>query len=134
DLDADDVAEAPAPQFVLYRLEEVVGLVGHFEIGVARDSERAALGDLHAEEETGQEVPDHPLERQEEPTLTDREKPRQKLGNLHAREALFAGVVVADEDPEAERKRRDVRERLPRADCKRSEDGEDVAIEPLPEL
>jgi len=49
-----------------------------------------------------QEVPDHPLERQKEPALADREKPRQQLGNFHAREALLGGFLVADEDSEAE--------------------------------
>ena len=61
-------------------------------------------------------MPDHALERQEEPALADREEPRQQLGDLHAREALLAGVRVADEDAEAERQRRDVGKRLPRPD------------------
>ena len=41
DLDAHDLAEAPAAQLVLDRLQQVVGLVGDLEVGVARDAEDA---------------------------------------------------------------------------------------------
>jgi hypothetical protein len=79
-------------------------------------------------------VPDHSLERQEEAALADREEPGQQLGHLHTREALLAGVPVADEDSEAERERRDVRERLTRPHRERGQDGKDVAVETLLEL
>jgi hypothetical protein len=79
-------------------------------------------------------VPDHPLERQEEPALADREKPRQQLGHLHTREALLSGLPVADEDSEAEGERRDVGERLAGPDREWSQDGEDVPVETLVEL
>ena len=51
DLDADDLAEAPAAQLVLDRLQQVVGLVGDREVGVARDAEDVVVEDLHAREE-----------------------------------------------------------------------------------
>ena len=114
DLDADDVTEAPPAQLVLDRFEQVVGLVGDLEVGVAGDPECAALDDLHAGEQAGQEMPDHTLERDEEPSVTDREEAGQQLRHLHACEALVAGLGVAHEDPEAEGERRDVRERLAR--------------------
>ena len=65
DLDPDDVAEAAAPELRLDRLEEIVGVVRHLEVGVARDPEQHPLGDLHPGEERGQEVGDHRLERHE---------------------------------------------------------------------
>ena len=51
DLDAHDLAEAAPAQLGLDRLEEVVGLVGDLEVGVARDAEDAVVEDLHAREE-----------------------------------------------------------------------------------
>ena len=65
DLDADHVAEAAAPELRLDRLEEIVGVVGHLEVGVARDAEERLLGDLHPGEERREEVRDHRLERHE---------------------------------------------------------------------
>jgi hypothetical protein len=46
-LDTGDLAEPPAAQLELDCLEQVVGLVGDLEVGVAGDAERAALEDLH---------------------------------------------------------------------------------------
>ena len=51
DLDAHDLAEAPAPQLVLDGLEQVVGLVGDGEVRVAGDPEHVVVEDLHAREE-----------------------------------------------------------------------------------
>ena len=51
DLEPDDLAEAAPLQLELDRLEQVVGLVRHLEVGVARDAERRALDDLHLREE-----------------------------------------------------------------------------------
>ena len=56
DLDPDDVAEAPLPQLVLDRLEEVVGVVGELEVGVPGDAEERPLCDLHPREERRQEM------------------------------------------------------------------------------
>ena len=73
------------------------------------------LDDLHAGKERRQEVHQHLLERHVMAVAADREEARKPLGNLHAREALLAGLGIAGEHGEADRERRDVRERLPRA-------------------
>ncbi len=54
DLDADRLAEAPAAQLGLDGLQQVVGLVGDLEVGVARHAEVAVVEDLHAREQVGQ--------------------------------------------------------------------------------
>ena len=51
DLDADHIAEPAAPKLGFHGLEEVVCVVGHLEVGVARDPEDGLLGDLHAGEQ-----------------------------------------------------------------------------------
>ena len=50
-LDAHDVAEAASAKLGLDGLEEVVGVVGDLEVGVARHPEHRALEDLDAGEE-----------------------------------------------------------------------------------
>ena len=65
DLEPDRVAEAPALQLLLDRLEQVVGVVRDLEVGVARDAEDGALDDLHAWEEPVEEMRDHVLEHQQ---------------------------------------------------------------------
>ena len=132
-LDADHVAEAAAPQLRLDRLEEVVGVVGHLEVGVAGDAEEHALGDLHAGEERRQEVGDHGLERHEARARVD--EAVEALGHLDAGEPLLGAVRVDGEHAEREREPGDVRERLPGADGERRQHRVDVAredgLEPL---
>src|SRR5262249_38270867 len=106
-LNAHDVAAAPSPELALHGLEAGGGLAGDLEVGVAGASEGTALAALHAGEEGRQEVSDHALEGDEQAALADRQEARQQLWHLDAREALVAGVGVADEDAEAERERRD---------------------------
>ena len=113
-LDAHDVAEAPAVQFELHRLEQVVRLVVDLEVGVPRQPEGRALADLHLGEERFEEVGDDILERQEEAACAHLDEPGQPLRHLDAGEPLLPGLGVADEDPEAERERGDVGERLAR--------------------
>ena len=79
-------------------------------------------------------MPDHPLERHEQAARADRQEARQQLGHLHAREALLPGLGIADEEAEAEREPRDVRERLARADRERRQHREDLAVEDALEL
>ena len=134
DLHPDDVAEAPASQLELDRLEQVVGLVRDLEVRVSRDAKDRPLEDLHAREEPVEEVRDRRLERQHPPALPDREEARQPLGHLDAREALLARLRVAGEHAEAEREAGDVRERLAGADPERGQDREDLALEALLEL
>ena len=72
DLDPDDLAEAPPAQLVLDRLQQVGGVVGDLEIGVAGDPEDVAVGDLHAREERVEVVGDDVLERHEQRRLARR--------------------------------------------------------------
>ena len=134
DLEADDVAEAAPAHFQLDRLEQIVRLVGDLEVRVSGDAKGAALDGLHIREEPPQEMADDALERDEEPAASDREKARQRLGHLDARESLLARLRIAHEDGKAERESRDVRERLPRADCERRQHREDLALEELFQL
>src|SRR5918999_262037 len=56
---------------VLDGLEQIVRLVGHLEIRVARDTEDRTLADVHLREEVREEVRDHAFERNQEPPLPD---------------------------------------------------------------
>src|SRR5581483_511250 len=58
----------------------------------------------------------------------DLQEARQALRNLDARKPLLAGLRVADEDGEADREPRDVRERLSGADGEWGQHGIDVAL------
>ena len=69
DLDAHDLAEAPAAQLVLDRLQQVGGVVGDLEVGVARDAEDVVVDDLHAREQRVEVVGDHVLERHQQRRL-----------------------------------------------------------------
>ena len=134
DLDADDVAEAPASQLELDRLEQVVCFVRDLEVGISRDAKDRSLEDLHAGKEPVEEVCDRSLEREQPSTPADLEETREPLGHLDAREALLTRLRVAGEDAEAEREAGDVRERLAGADPERRQDGKDLAVEALLEL
>ena len=79
-------------------------------------------------------MPDHPLQRNEEPALADGHEARQELGHLYPREALLAGVGIADEEAERQREPRDVRERLAGTDRERRQEREDLAPETLGQL
>ena len=72
---------------------------------------------------------DHALEGHEQAALAHLDEARHALRDLHAREPLLAGLGVDDEDGQAERERRDVREGLARADRERGEDREDLPVE-----
>jgi len=69
DLDAHDLAEAPASQLVLDGLQEVGRVVGDLEVRVARDAEHVVIDDLHAGEQRVEVVRDHVLERDEQGRL-----------------------------------------------------------------
>ena len=134
DLDAHDLAEAPAAQLVLDRLQQVVGLVGDREVGVAGDAEEVVVGDLHAREERVEVVGDHVLEQHEARAVADRHEARQDLGrDLHARERRVAALGVAHDHAEAQREVRDVGEGLAGADRERRQRREDHAAEVLGE-
>ena len=88
DLEPDDLAEAPAAQLVLDRLQQVVGLVGDLEVGVAGDPEEVVAEDVHAREQRVEVRGDDVLER-DEGVLGDLDEARQHLlGHLDAGERL----------------------------------------------
>ena len=129
DLEPHDLAEAPAAQLVLDRLEQVVGLVGDLEVGVAGDAEQVVADDLDAREQRVEVLGDDVLERDER-VLGDLDEPRQDLlGDLDAREHLVVEVGVVQADDQAERQVRDVRERPARADRQRRQHREDLLAE-----
>ena len=68
------------------------------------------------------------------PRAADRDEAIEAFRHLDAREPLFACLGIADEQPEAQRQPRDVRERLPRPDGERGEHGEDLTQERALEL
>ena len=74
----------------------------------------------------GRKCADHVFERDEQAAIADRDEPVEALRHLDAREALLAGLRIADEHAEAEREPGDVRERLARADRERRQHREDV--------
>ena len=126
-LEPNGVAEAPAAELRLDGLEQVVGVVGELEVGVARDPEDGALGDVHAGEQHGQEVADHGLERHE--PLADGHEPVETLRDLDPREPLLARRRVDREHAERQREPRDVRERLAGPDGERGQHRVDLALE-----
>ncbi len=130
-LDAHDVAEAALAQLALYGLEEVGRVVGHLEVGVARDAEGRALEDRGTREERRQEVRDDLLHRDEEAAIPDLDEARKALGDLHPGEALLAGIRIRREDGKGEREAGDVRERLSGADGEGREHRVDLALEVL---
>ena len=92
DLDAHDVAEAPPAQLVLDRLQQVVGLVGDREVGVAGHAEDVVVDDLHAREQRVEVLGDQVLERHERVAVAGGDEARQHLlRHLHAREGLDRG-------------------------------------------
>ena len=108
DLHAHDLAEAPASQLVLDRLEQVGGVVGDLEVGVAGHPEDVVVGDLHAREQRVEVVGDDVLERDQQRRLgrrlLERDEARQDLrGNLHPCEHGLLGARVAYEHGEAQR-------------------------------
>ena len=134
DLEPDDLAEAPAAQLVLDRGEQVVGLVGDVEVGVARDAEEAVGDDLHAGKQRVQVLGDDVLERDER-ALADLDKARQHLlRDLHARVELGLERRVVQVHEQAQRQVRDVGKRPARTDRQRRQHREDVleevALEP----
>ncbi len=131
--EARDFAEAHAPKLELDSFEEIVRLIRDVEIRVACHTEERCLEYLHAGEQARQVMAQHLLERKETAARPDGEEPRQALGHLDAGEPHLAAVRILDEQREADRERRDVRERLPRPDGERCEDRIDLALEPLVE-
>jgi hypothetical protein len=129
DLEPHDLAEAPAPKLVLDRLEEVVGLVGHLEVGVARDPEHVVAEDVHPGEQGVQVTGDDLLERDQR-VGRDLDEPRQDLlRDLDARVDLLVEIGVVQPHDQAERQVRDIGERTAVADRERRQHREDLLAE-----
>ena len=134
DLQPDDVSEAAATQLELDCLQQIVGVVRHLEVGIARDAEGRALGNLHPGEERRQEVCDHALERHEAWLAAHLDESCEAFRHLHPGEALLTRDRVDRDHGEGERQARDIRERLARADAEWREDGIDLAFVAAREL
>ncbi len=139
DLDAHDLAETPAAQLVLDRLQQVGGVVGDLQVGVACHAEDVVVGDLHAREQRVEMVGDHVLQRHQQRRLgrrlLERDEARQDLGrHLHAREHRLLADRVAHEHGEAEGQVGDVGERAPGRDRQRRQRREDRLLEVPGEL
>ena len=79
DLEPDRLAEAPPPELLLDRQQQVVGLVLlDREVGVAGDPEQVVLDDLHPGEQQV-EVGLDDLVEQDEPVRLDLDQARQDL-------------------------------------------------------
>ena len=94
-------AEAPAHQFALERLQQVlVAVLLDLEVGVAGDPEDVVLDDLHAREQHRQVRGDEFLEWQElrvRGALRHDDEARHVVGHLDPGEPLGAAVRGADE-------------------------------------
>ena len=77
---------------------------------------------------------DHLLDGHEVARLAAGQETRQERRDLHAREAMDAGVVVAHHEREVERQVRDVREGVRGVDRERRQHREDLLVEQLREL
>ena len=115
-------------------LEQVLGLVGELEVGVAGDPEHRVSEHLHAREQRVEVRGDHLLERDEPFAVGQRDEARQQRRDLDAREQVFAERGVADADREVQREVRDVGEGVRRVDGERCEHGEDALVEHLAQL
>ena len=80
ELDAHDLAEAAAAQLVLDRLQQVGGVVGDLQVGVAGDAEEVVVDDLHPGEQRAQVVGDHLLQRDERDAVAAAPRPRRCRG------------------------------------------------------
>ena len=132
-LEAHRLAEAPAPDLLLDREQQVVRLVLlDRDVGVAGDPEEVGLQDLHAPEQLVQVRLDH-LVQEHELVALDREQARQDRRDLDPREAALAALGVPQADGDRERERADVRERVPGIHRERREHREDLVVEAAPE-
>jgi len=129
---AHDRAESPLPDALLDGLEQVVGLelLDH-HLSVAGDAERVRLDHVVAREQRPRVCGHQLLEPHERvraprfgPLGRDRHEPRQRLGHLHAGEAVLA-VRAGHHDRDVHAQVRDVREGptgIERERCKHRED------------
>ncbi len=131
DLQPHDLAEAAAADLVLDRLQEVVGLVGNGEIGVAGDPEVAVVDHLGAGEEQVEVGGDRLLQRHEGlAVLAERqEAAEQLLRHLDPGDDLGPALGIAQQHAEAEREVGDVGEGAAEPDHQRRQRREDLLVE-----
>ena len=98
-------------QHRLHRGEEVLGVVGQLEVGVARDAERVVREHLHPREQRVEMRGDDLFERDEARAPGQRDEAGEQRRDLDAGESLLAGRRMAHRDGEVEREVGDVRER-----------------------
>ena len=132
-LEPDGLAEPAAPDLLLDREQEVVGLVLlDRDVGVAGHPEQVGLEDLHAPEQLVEVGLDDLVEEHELVAL-DREQAREQRRDLDPGEALLAGLRVAQPDGDRQAQGGDVRERVAGVHGERREDREDLVVEPAAE-
>ena len=130
DLEPDDVAEAPAQQLCLDGLEQIVGVAGDGEVGIARDAEHG-VADLVARDHCREEVQDRVLDRNAGAVAADLDEPRQVVGHVDADEPRCGLGAVGGDDADVQRQRGQQRERGGRADRDRCQERLDLAPEAL---
>ncbi len=133
DLGAHHLAEAPVAQLGLDGGEQVVGIVGHFEVGIAGDAETAGADHLHAGEEQARVGGDDLLDPDVRLLLAvDRDEPADHLArHLDARDHFLTALRIANERSETEREARDVREGSTDPDRERREHRQHLAAEAI---
>ena len=129
DLESHDLAEAPSPELVLDRLEQVVGLVGDLEVGVAGDPEQVVADDVQPREQ-GAEV-EAMISSSGMNVLAEisTKRGRTSLGTFTRANTSWLEIRVVQADDQAERQVRDVGERPAGADRQRRQHGEDLLAE-----
>ena len=135
DLDAHDLAEAPAAQLVLDRLQQVVGLVGDREVGVAGDAEdvRSRRSPCPGTARRGARRSGPRAARTCARRRPGRSAAASPSAPSRARTSATSADRVAHEHAERQREVGDVGERAPEADRQRRQHREDLAPEALVE-
>ena len=130
DLEPHDVSEAPAQQLRLDGLEQIVGVAGDGEVGIARDAEHG-VADLVARDDRREEVQDRVLDRNASAVAADLDEPRQVVGHVDADESRCGLDAVGGDDADVQGQRRQEWERRGRADRDRRQERLDLAPEAL---
>ena len=135
DLEPHHRGEAPGPQLLLHRLEQILGLLlVLLDVGRPRHPERIRLEELHPRKEALEELGDHHFERDEAQRVRKLDPARQAGRHLEARKADLGARRRAQGDRQRKREVGDERKRVRSVEPERSEDREDEAGEELLEM